>query len=116
MNNIDEKIVHEAFEKSGYTIECMSPLEVSYDENFAKHCFAQIVIDNRIKEILLTIISCKIDEWHLRDQESLTLHDFLGFSWEEYQLYAQKNTIPDHKQEYYLKLFINNPEKYLDYL
>lgn len=113
---INEEIKHEAVNKSGWTIECQSPLEVSYDENFAKHDFAQIVIDNRINEIIQVVVSEEIEQWTKRGEEIVQLHDFLGFTWEEYKLYANYNIIPNHKKEELLTKFLNNPQCYLENL
>jgi hypothetical protein len=113
---IDKKLIYEAFNKSGWKIECESPLEVSYDENFANHSFAQIIIEDRIKDITHAVICKEIENWHLRDEENITLHDYLGFSWDSYKLYAEYNIVPSYNRENYLKKFIANPKMYLENL
>ena len=113
---MDKKIVYDAINNSGWKIECESPLEVSYEENFAKHMFAEIVIESRIKEILDAVISVKIDQWHKRDNEDVKLHDHLNISWEEYKTYTHNNIVPKRLEEDYLNLFNKKPVQYLDYL
>lgn len=112
--NIELK--YEAFRKSGWNIDSMNPLEVSYDENFANYDFVSVIIGDRIKEIIEVVVSQEIDDWHKRNEESTSLHDYLDFSWEEYQLYTKNNIIPSTKKEQLLNKFIKNPDKYLDEL
>lgn len=36
-----------------------------------------------------------IDEWHKRPEDGVSLHAYLGMTWEEYKLWAESGILPD---------------------
>ena len=36
-----------------------------------------------------------IDEWHNDQETTLSLHEYLGWTWEQYARYVESGTIPE---------------------
>lgn len=50
---------------------------------------------NEIKNAAMhEFINDKIDEWH-KGNSNKQLHEYLGWSWEEYKLFVEKSVIPE---------------------
>jgi len=40
-------------------------------------------------------VDMRIDEWHGNGETNMSLHEYLGWTWEQYSLYVSSGKIPE---------------------
>lgn len=61
-------------------------------------CGPSTAAPERVLEKMHAYVENRIDEWHAGTYDG-PLHEFLGWSWEEYKLYVTDNVLPDRMFE-----------------
>lgn len=51
------------------------------------------------KQLTTTQIHGKIGEWHDRTDDGQSLHDYLGWTWEQYKTWAETGKIPESEDD-----------------
>ena len=100
----------------GAVIECLSPLEIRQNHNFATGEFANAAINDLTLDACNSVIAHEVDEWH-RDKNNFNLHllpKYLGFSDLEYSRWvSHPSHVPEGKVTILIDKFLKEPQTYL---
>jgi len=113
MFGLKDDQVHLVLEKMGYTVECLSPLEVRKEESFARNYFAEIVMKEALLEACNLVLDYRLGEWHTNNEDK-TCSDSVGLTETEYSRWVENaRNISIKRIQDLINAFLENPAQYI---